>query len=62
MTDQNDTPAVDGYDEDPEWACTHCGGSGDCYDGSDPLGDCGDEIHACHACYGTGKRKDQWVF
>lgn len=42
--------------------CTHCGGEGLCWDGADPLGDCPDDPHACHACYGSGRRKDQWMF
>jgi hypothetical protein len=42
--------------------CTHCCGDGVCYDGADPLGDCPDDIHPCHACYGSGRRKDQWLF
>ncbi len=42
--------------------CTHCGGQGDCCDGSDPLGDCPDEAHACHACGGSGQRADQVIF
>jgi hypothetical protein len=42
--------------------CTHCGGDGDCYDGCDPLGDCPDDIHDCHACGGTGYLKDQVIF
>lgn len=42
--------------------CTHCGGSGTCDDGSDPLGDCPDELHSCHACRGSGLRKDQCIF
>ena len=50
----------EGYD--PEWACTHCNGEGLCWDGSDPLGDCPDDPHACHACYGSGRRRDQWLF
>jgi hypothetical protein len=48
--------------DDPEWAGTHCNGEGLCWDGADPLGDCPDEMHACHACYGSGKREDQWLF
>lgn len=47
---------------DPEWACTHCGGEGTCDDGADPLWDCPDELHACHACGGSGKREDQRIF
>jgi hypothetical protein len=52
-------------DEDGEWGdleCTHCGGEGLCWDGSDPLGNCPDEAHRCHACNGTGKRRDQTIF
>lgn len=51
---------IDQYEDD--LACTWCNGEGDCYDGSDPLGDCPDWIHPCHACRGTGRRKDQTVF
>jgi hypothetical protein len=42
--------------------CTHCGGSGDCAAGADPLWDCPEEFHACHACGGSGKRRDQRIF
>lgn len=45
-----------------EWDCTHCGGEGLCWDGSDPLGNCPDEPHRCHACGGSGNRRDQTVF
>lgn len=45
-----------------EWECTHCNGEGLCWDGADPLGDCLDEPHRCHACGGSGKREDQRVF
>ena len=62
MTDQARIEAVDDFEFDPEWYCTHCNGDGMCYDGSDPLGDCPDEIHPCHACNGSGRRKDQWLF
>lgn len=49
--------------DDDEWECTHCDGEGICYDaGADPLGDCPDTIHDCHACGGSGKRDDQTVF
>ena len=51
---------AEGYD--PEWACTHCNGEGLCWDGADPLDDCPDEPHPCHACYGSGEREDQWLF
>ena len=47
---------------DAESDCTHCGGAGECCDGSDPLGDCPDESHPCHACGGSGKREDQRIF
>jgi len=50
------------YDDGFDLECTHCGGEGTCYDGSDPLGDCPDEEHPCHACYGSGKRRDQTIF
>lgn len=42
--------------------CSHCGGEGLCYDGSDPLGNCPDEMHDCHACGGSGRGKDQVIF
>ena len=45
-----------------EWDCTHCCGEGTCDDNSDPLGNCGDDLHPCHACGGSGLRKDQRVF
>jgi DnaJ-class molecular chaperone len=48
--------------EDDDLPCTHCGGEGDCTDGSDPLGDCPEDSHPCHACSGTGNRKDQVIF
>ena len=48
----------DGEDTD----CSHCGGEGLCWDGSDPLGDCPDESHACHACGGSGRGKDQVIW
>jgi hypothetical protein len=53
-----------GTDDDwgEEWACTHCGGEGVCTDGSDPLGNCPDVPHRCHACGGSGARKDQTIF
>jgi hypothetical protein len=47
---------------DDELDCTHCNGEGDCWDGADPLGDCPDEIHPCHACGGSGRRSDQRIF
>lgn len=57
---QGATPPI--YADEDEYWCTHCGGEGDCMDGSDPLGDCPDEPHRCHACGGSGKRSDQWLF
>lgn len=60
QTDPDDARPDDEFD--PEWACTHCNGEGLCWDGADPLGDCPDEPHSCHACYGSGRREDQWVF
>lgn len=59
-----------GYDElncrcdedDDDWDCTHCGGEGMCRDGiaCDPLWYTGE--HYCHACNGTGRRRDQVIF
>ncbi len=60
-TDQRDR-AIEDLAWDAEWACTHCGGEGLCWDGSDPLGDCPDEPHPCHACDGSGRRDDQRIF
>lgn len=50
------------FELDDEFDCTHCGGEGTCDDGSDPLGDCDDLPHPCHACGGSGRRSDQVVF
>lgn len=52
--------AMQEYEDDP--GCTHCNGEGLCWDGADPLGDCPDEMHRCHACNGSGHRKDQVIF
>ena len=58
----------DWFDDDPiesfddEAGCTHCGGDGFCDDGSDPLGNCPDTLHRCHACNGSGDREDQVIF
>lgn len=49
-------------DYDLEWDCTHCHGEGTCDDGADPLGNCPDTGHRCHACGGTGNRSDQRIF
>jgi DnaJ-class molecular chaperone len=56
-----ESPAED-EDWGEEWACTHCGGSGECDANANPLWDCDDQPHPCHACYGSGRRKDQWLF
>ena len=40
--------------------CTHCDGEGLCWDGCDPLWY--DAIHKCHACHGSGRRRDQVLF
>ena len=62
-------PVTKGADEDidenivdDDWPCTHCGGEGLCMDGSDPLGNCPDEPHRCHACGGSGNRRGQTIF
>lgn len=54
--------ADDWEDDGIELDCTHCGGSGDCYDNADPLWDCDDNPHPCHACGGSGNRRDQRIF
>lgn len=51
-----------GYGYGGEESCTHCNGEGLCWDGADPLGNCPDEPHRCHACGGSGDREDQVVF
>ncbi len=50
----------DAEDEDDYLACTHCGGEGVCEDNCDPLWY--EPFHKCHACNGTGNRKDQVIF
>jgi DnaJ-class molecular chaperone len=45
-----------------ELDCTHCDGDGICDDGADPLWSCPSEAHFCHACNGSGKRRDQVIF
>jgi DnaJ-class molecular chaperone len=52
----------DDYEQDDNWPCTHCNGEGVCTDGADPLGNCPDEPHRCHACRGSGAREDQTIF
>ena len=53
--------AADAFGDDEE-SCTHCNGEGLCCDGSNPLGNCPDEYHRCHACNGSGNREDQVIF
>lgn len=48
--------------EGEELACTHCSGEGTCTGGADPLGNCPDDAHRCHACGGSGNRRDQRIF
>lgn len=62
MSDWRDYWREDDESYDPDSLCTHCGGEGHCDDGADPLGNCPDELHPCHACRGSGKRKDQVIF
>lgn len=50
------------WDYGGEECCTHCNGEGICTDGADPLGDCPDEPHRCHACDGSGDRENQVIF
>lgn len=38
-------PDYDEDDGDDRLECTHCGGDGDCMDGSDPLGNCPDSAY-----------------
>lgn len=45
-----------------ERECTHCGGEGTCDANADPLWDCDDNPHPCHACSGSGNRRDQRIF
>jgi hypothetical protein len=57
---QDDLPDFGGdFDDDP---CSHCGGEGLCWDGADPLGNCPDDPHRCHACNGSGRAKDQTLW
>lgn len=56
---------ADDWDDDHGFLdldCTHCGGDGTCDDNADPLWDCDDQPHPCHACGGTGRRRDQRIF
>ena len=53
----------DDYDDEGfVLSCTHCNGEGTCDDNANPLWDCDDNLHGCHACGGTGERRDQRVF
>jgi hypothetical protein len=45
-----------------ELECTHCGGEGTCDANENPLWDCDVNLHPCHSCGGSGKRRDQRVF
>lgn len=45
-----------------ELECTHCGGEGSCDANADPLWNCDDNFHPCHACNGSGLRRDQTIF
>lgn len=61
----SDAPTLDQieYGEDIDiLECGHCCGEGVCWDGADPLGNCPDEPHRCHACGGSGNRRDQVIF
>lgn len=53
-------PYVDDFGYELE--CTHCGGAGLCEANSDPMWDCDDRPHPCHACDGSGLRRDQVIF
>ena len=55
-------PHPEDFEDDVERACTHCGGEGLCSAGADPLGNCPDDFHDCHACNGSGNREDQVIF
>jgi DnaJ-class molecular chaperone len=57
---QEDDLYVDDFGYELE--CTHCGGEGTCDDGADPLLTCPETLHNCHACGGTGKRRDQRIW
>lgn len=52
-------PYVDDFGHELE--CTVCCGAGDCDANADPLWDCDDNLHPCHACGGSGKRRDRIV-
>jgi DnaJ-class molecular chaperone len=64
--DQNppygDDSGPDDDDFGQEWDCTHCAGEGTCDDNANPLWDCDDQLHPCHACGGSGKCSDQRIF
>jgi DnaJ-class molecular chaperone len=51
---------VDDFGDELE--CTHCGGEGTCDANANPLWDCDDVDHPCHACGGSGNRRDQRIF
>lgn len=58
----DDEQVCDSCAEHEATLCTHCGGDGLCWDGADPLDNCPDTAHACHACNGSGDREDQVIF
>jgi hypothetical protein len=60
---QQEGDPFDDWDEDDDYACTHCGGEG-FGQVDDPLWDYCDEFGEgeCPACDGTGLRSRQTVF
>lgn len=60
--DPGDFASLHESDAEELLSCTHCGGDGECMDGADPLGNCPEEPHRCHACGGSGLIKDQVIF
>lgn len=59
---EDDDPGECLHGPSEDWECTHCGGEGICMDGADPLGNCPDDPHKCHACNGHGDRDHQVIF
>lgn len=57
MSETTFDPYVDDFGHELE--CTICNGDGTCDDNADPLWDCDEIPHPCHACDGTGNRRDQ---
>lgn len=60
---QEGDPFDDEWDDEGDYACTHCGGEG-YREVDDPLWDDCDEFGygPCGSCEGTGLRSKQWVF